>query len=144
MNIEETHQIIFAYLVANHPFLNHTHNTALIYGGVSYRIEPDDAFYYQDNILLVEYENNKRPVESISKYYWLFKNTNWLEAGLKIKLLLTINKGRINAIRTETIKILGDELTEKYPSKFNFCFIEYNALNEETLISELENLTINE
>ncbi|CAN5702674.1 hypothetical protein BH20ACI4_BH20ACI4_10710 [soil metagenome] len=144
MDIEETQQIILTYLEANHPFLNHTRDIALTYGNIPYQIRPDEAFYYQDNILLVENENNKRPVESISKYFWLFKNTNWLVTGLRIKLLLTINKEGINAIRTETIQILGNELTEKYPSEFDFCFIEFNDLNEETLISKLEILTTNE
>ena len=144
MDIEETQQIIFAYLEVNHPFLKHRRDRTLVYEGNSYRIRPDDAFYYQDNILLVEYENNARPVESISKYYWLFENTNWLKEALKIKLLLTINIENINTIRTETIQILGNELKAKYPLKFDFCFIEYNALNEETLVASLENLTNNE
>jgi hypothetical protein len=143
MNIEDTQKIILSYLETNGPFLYHRRNKTLIYENNPYRIRPDDAFYYQDNILLVEYENNKRPVESISKYYWLFKNTNWLEEALKINLLLTINRENINTIRTETIQILGDELKAKCPLKFDFCFINYNDLNEETLIAHLQRMIIN-
>lgn len=142
MDIEETRDIILAYLAANHPFIGAPrHNRRLINGDKHYQIRPDDAFLYEDNILLVEYENNDRPVESISKYYWLFENTKWLEeADLKIKLLLTINTPGINAIRRQTIPILGEKLKKEYPQMFDFCFIDFNELNEENLIFQLENL----
>lgn len=54
MNIEETRAIILAYLETNHPFFNHTQNTALTFNGNRYRIRPDDTFYYQNNALVIE------------------------------------------------------------------------------------------
>jgi hypothetical protein len=63
-----------------------------------------------------------------------------LQAGLRIKLLLTINRHGINQIRTESIQILGDKLSNEYPKKFDFCLIDFPELNEENLIFQLENL----
>ena len=144
MNIHDTRKIILSYFETNCLFSQHTHGKILSFNGKTYQIRPDDAFYYPDNILVIEYENNLRPVESISKYLWLFKKSNWVREALKINLLLTINNQRIEKdykIRTESIQILGDELKRQYPLMFNFCFINYSNLNEEKLIKELHRIT---
>ncbi len=113
--------------------------------GRNYRIMPDDAFYHSDRVLLFEYENNKRPVESISKYFWLFNNTEWLKENIKIKLLLTINNQEVEAeyaIRTESIQILGKKLNQEYPNNFDFHFLNYSELTEENLLAKLAEMTI--
>ncbi len=108
-----------------------------------YRIMPDDAFYYPNRVLLFEYENNARPVESISKYFWLLKNTDWLKENIKIKLLLAINKEKLgkDEIRTQSIQIWGNLLNQLFPNDFDFHFLNFDELNEENLLAELERMT---
>ncbi len=143
MTEKETRQIIIPYFEANKNFEHHKKGCMLRLNGNSYQIKPDDAFYYADKVLLFEYENNKRPVESISKYFWLFENTNWLTNNIKIKLLLTINKEKLgkDGIRTQSIKILGNILSQLYQDKFDFHFLNYDELTEENLLAELETMT---
>jgi hypothetical protein len=143
MTIKETRQIIIPYFETNQNFEDHEHkkDCMLRFNGNGYQIRPDDAFYYTDKVLLFEYENNDRPVESISKYFWLFKNTNWLTNNIKIKLLLTINSPGINEIRIQSIPILGNILSQQNPNNFDFHFLNYSQLTEENLLVELEKMT---
>lgn len=144
MTIEETENFITSHFQALSTSKQclHKSNCALRFNNFSYQIRPDDAFYYSDQILLFEYENTQRPVESISKYFWLFEKTDWLEQDVKIKLLFTINRQNVNTIRTQSIEILGRLLNEKYPNKFDFYFLQYRELNKESLLAELEKMTV--
>src|SRR3954469_1038865 len=110
MTIEETRQIIIPSFEIRQDFKCHKKGCMLRFNSNNYRIMPDDAFYYPDKVLLFEYEKNKRPVESISKYFWLLKETPWLEENVKIKLLITINNKKLgnDRIRTKSTKILGN------------------------------------
>lgn len=141
MTIEETRQII-PYFTDKQGFLSHRHNRQLSINGNGYQIRPDDAFYYHNKVLLFEYENTKRPVESISKYFWLLKRDEWLGQNIRIKLLLTINNERTNEIRTQTIQILGELLNQQYPNSFDFHFLDYGELTEENLLAELEKISM--
>jgi len=47
--------------------LAHKDNQVLKIGAKNYRIIPDDVFIEGAFLYIVEYENTKRPVESISK-----------------------------------------------------------------------------
>jgi hypothetical protein len=142
MTIQETREVILLYFENNQNFLNNRTNHKLQFNNNGYRIRPDDAFYFPDQVLLFEYENNKRPVESISKYFWLLKETAWLNENVKIKLLLTINNETVgnNEIRVQSIKILGNILNQQYPNNFDFHFLNYNELTEENLLAELEKM----
>lgn len=143
MNLDTTRKIILSYIQAKCLFYHHTQNQILSFNGKTYRVRPDEAFYFSDNILLIEYENNLRPVESISKYFWLFEKTNWIKEAVKINLLLTINNQKIETnykIRIETIQILGNELKRQYTSMFNFCLISYSDLNESKIITQLQKI----
>jgi hypothetical protein len=142
MTIEETREIITAYLNDLHDYLSHTIETRLEINGNNYRIEPDDAFYYPDRVLIFEYENNKRPVESISKYFWLLKRTNWLNENKKIKLLITINNNRPNEIRNDSVEILGNLLNHLYPNNFEFQFLNNIELTEENLLEKIGKMLI--
>lgn len=142
MTIEETRQIIISYFEVNHEFLEHRKDCCLRGHDRHYQIRPDDAFYYSDKVLLFEYENTKRPVESISKYFWLLKATNWLIEAKKIELLITINNQKINQIRTESVQILGEELNKQYPNDFVFHFLNYGELTEQNLLAKLEEMTV--
>ncbi len=122
----------------------HTDNKKLLNNGHSFQIKPDDAFYFSDKVIILEYENNLRPVESISKYFWLFEKTEWLNEKLKISLLLTINNRRLAEdykIRTESIQILGAELQKKYPFLFDFHFLNFADLNQYRIFNELIKMT---
>jgi hypothetical protein len=144
MTIEETRKIVLSFFENDRKALIHNYDKKLIFNGHSFQIRPDDAFYFPNKVIIVEYENNLRPVESISKYFWLFTKTEWRKEKLKIYLLLTINNSRLEnnyKIRTESIQILGDELKKQYPDLFDFSFLNYSDLNKDKLVSELTKMT---
>ena len=144
MTIDKTRQIILSYFDNNKRFLVHNYDKKLISNGNTFQIRPDDAFYFNDKVIIIEYENNLRPVESISKYFWLFTKTEWLKENLRIILLLTVNNSRVEKnykIRTESIQILGHELKKQYPKLFDFYFINYSDLKKEKLVGELTKMT---
>ena len=84
---------------------------------------PDEAFYFEDKVILVEFESNKRMVESISKYWWLFRNTDWLKNKIKLELHFVILKSHDDQIREESVQILGNELA-KQEANFKFHYHE--------------------
>lgn len=140
MTIEETRQIVLSFFENDKKLLVHNYDKTLITKGHTFQIRPDDAFYFHNKVIIVEYENNLRPVESISKYFWLFTRTEWLKENLKIRLLLTINNSRVEKdykIRTESIQILGTELKKQYPNLFDFYFLNYADLNKDKIVSVL-------
>jgi len=144
MTIEETRKIVLSFFENERTYLLHNYDKELISNGHSFQIRPDDAFYFPSKLIIVEYENNLRPVESISKYFWLFKKTEWLKEKLKIYLLLTINNSRVEnnyKLRTESIQILGNDLKKQYPSLFDFYFLNHSELNKDKLISALTKMT---
>lgn len=144
MTIEETRQIVLSFFEKNRNVLVHTDDKKLFHNGHSFQIRPDDAFYFSDKVIIVEYENNLRPVESISKYFWLFEKTEWLNEKLKICLLLTINNRRLAEdykIRTESIQILGAELQKQYSVLFSFHFLNFTDLNQDRIFNELIKMT---
>ena len=141
MTIEETREVIIPYFEERQGFLDYKHNEQLLINNNGYRIRPDDAFYYPDKVLLFEYENNARPVESISKYYWLLENTNWLKENIRIQFLITVNNANLNNIRSESIQILGEGLNQQYPNNFDFHFLNYAELTEENILAELNKMT---
>lgn len=121
-------------------FNRHTYDKILEVGGVKFKIRPDDTFYLDDQVIIVEYERTRRPVESITKYFWLLKNTEWLSLGIPIKLLFVIASPELKAsnIRLETIVLLGDMLKEEYPQEFSFSFLYYPELSEQRIQTELK------
>ncbi len=139
MTKEETQKIILKYFRDFKP----KSGCELRFNKNKYRIKPDDAFYLSDKILLFEYENNKRPVESISKYFWLLNELDWLNENIKIKLLITINNEKLgnDKIRTQSILILGKLLKQIKSDYFDFHFLNFGELSEEALLAELEDMT---
>ena len=87
MTITECENIIIPYFKNNFMDYEHSHGKKLIVNGSNYRIRPDDRFRNNHQMIIVEYENTKRQVESISKYWWLRKNTSWIDESIVIKLL---------------------------------------------------------
>lgn len=113
--------------------LVHKDNQVLKIGAKNYRIIPDDVFIEGAFLYIVEYENTKRPVESISKYWWLFQNTDWLANNLSIKLLFIGLNEAHDGIRGASVQILGRELSNKYPKRFSFFYIPWNGVSEHSL-----------
>ncbi|MDM1050357.1 MULTISPECIES: hypothetical protein [Sphingobacterium] len=95
MTINETKKIVSSYFEKNTTCIECKSDKKLIVNSNKYRIRPDDAFYFANKVFIMEYENNLRPVESISKYFWLFRQTDWLKENIKILMLLTINNSKV-------------------------------------------------
>ncbi|MCH7838013.1 MAG: hypothetical protein IIC26_05830 [Chloroflexi bacterium] len=89
--------------------------------GKAFRVMPDEHFVFPHGHLLVEYERNKRPVESISKYWWLQHKSNWLERGQRFALVLLVDS-RVIESRAEAAELLGFELEKRYPETFAFFY----------------------
>ncbi len=123
-------------------FNEHTYDKSLKINGQNFRIRPDDTFYIDNEVIIVEYERTKRPVESITKYFWLFNNTDWLEYNRSIKLFFIIATDELkqNNIRVETVILLGNLLEKEYPNNFKFRFLHYHELEERRIKTELKAL----
>src|SRR5436853_3685197 len=91
-------------------YLKHLQRTSLIWEGKNYRIKPGEAFYFKDKVLLVEFESNRRLVESISTFWWLFKETDWPNNEIGLELHFVILKSHFDEIRERSVQILGEEL----------------------------------
>jgi len=144
MTINDTKQIVALYFEEK-DHISHKWDKKLVINERKYRIRPDDAYYFANKVIIVEYENNLRPVESISKYLWLFKRTNWLNENVKISLLITINKKKTEsnyAIRIESIRELGNMLKELYPNHFDFILLNYSELDNGSINKSLNLLMV--
>ena len=122
-------------------FEKHLDDKQLWVNGKSYRIKPDDAYYFlNQTIYLIEYEYNKCPVESISKFWWLFKETDIFDQVSKIKLLLITTNEKTGEIRNRSIEILGEELEDQYPDKFEFYFIPDDLVTSNVIARTVGNM----
>jgi len=98
--------------------------------GMEFRIKPDENFEFPQGHLLIEYEQTKRPVESIAKYWWLFYQTHWPHLKKKIVLILILINSEVNQIRSESVDLLGKELEKRFPEIFKFFFIPPDAISK--------------
>jgi hypothetical protein len=104
--------------------------------GKEFCIKPDENFEFPQGHLLIEYEKTKRPVESISKYWWLFYKKKWLRVRRRILLVFILLNPQQDQIRSESVKILGEELEKRFPELFKFFFIAPDAIGR----SQIENV----
>ena len=141
MTIKECENIIKMHFENSFDGFEHLHNKKLIVNNSNYRIIPDDRFYSDKEMILIEYENTKRPVESISKYWWLFINTKWLNEKIRIKLFIIGLNDNHKGIRDESIEILGLELKLKFPESFDFYYIPWNIVSKNEIIKTLNKIT---
>ena len=144
MEIIECENIVLMYFEDHFKNYEHSNNKELKINNSKYRIKPDDIFYFKDSneIILIEYENTKRPIESISKYWWLLERTNWLNEEIKIQLLILGLYNKLNEIRNESIQILGSELKYKYSKDFDFFYIPWKNVSELEIIKKLDKMTM--
>ena len=138
-------QTIVRELVSSANPLSHRARSVLAADGESFRIMPDEDFRFRRGHLLVEYESNKRPVESVSKYWWLFQETKWPKVRRRVEVVFLLLKDHENQIRPESIVLLGRELQGRYPSLFRFSFIPPSGLKRarirEVLTAAIARLT---
>lgn len=140
MTIAETRTVVNSYFDSS-MYIEYRCNKELIANDRKYRIRPDDAFYFTNKAFIMEYENNLRPVESISKYFWLFRQTDWLKENIKILMLITINNSTVekeHRIRVESVRELGMVLKQLYPNNFDFILLNYSELNSTNIIQSLD------
>lgn len=140
MKLKECKDIVHAFLNKHNICVKLIEDKQLVYKHNHYHIRPDEAFLYNNNVIIIEYESTPRPVESISKYWWLLKNTNWLENKTKIKYCIFVLEDHNQNIRRETVIILGEELETKYQEYFEFNYLLPEKICSENIIEKLKNL----
>ena len=130
MNLESCCALVRAEVEASVRFVTHHVQRNLVVDKVDFRIRPDETFEVSKGFLLLEYERTRRPVESVSKYWWLFYGTDWLNSRKRISLVLFLLESK-DLIRRETVVILGRELQRRFPQLFSFSFVSPEATPEE-------------
>lgn len=140
MDLTECKDIVRAFFKEHKISDKLKENKQLFYNNKSYFIRPDEAFLYKDHVIIIEYESTKRPVESISKYWWLFKVKKWNKQRIKIKYCIFIIKDHGEKIRSKTVIILGKALARKYPNLFEFNYLLPKKICKENIIEKLKNL----
>ena len=140
MDIIECKNIIRNYFNNKGDYQEHQDNQQLMLNGKKYRIQPDDTYIFEDRVVAIEYEKNKRPVESISKYWWLFYKTDWESNNIKMNYFILIIRHDLNEIREESIIILGDKLQKDKKDKFSFFYLSATELSEKNIKNILNQL----
>lgn len=82
---------------------------------------------------MLEYEAKVLPVESMTKYCWLFEDTDILDHVSMIKFLIITTNEKIDEIRNRSIEIIGEDLEYKYFKRFEFNFIPHDALTTKVI-----------
>ncbi|MDR2017326.1 MAG: hypothetical protein LBQ00_00295 [Syntrophobacterales bacterium] len=120
MRVLQCKQVVQSFFAEIGGYEGHTESRALRYNNRTYHIRPDDAYIFPDRIVCVEYEALKKPVESIGKYWWLFRRTDWLDEALEMHCFLFILNKKTGQVQGESSVILGEELSRVYPDAFHF------------------------
>jgi hypothetical protein len=144
MKLDLCKSIVQTFIEQLGGFGKHLSNKQLVVRDMRFRIKPDDAYIYNDRVLIIEYENTKRPVESISKYWWLFEKNQWKSLQVKMCYCIFLLGRDSNEIRRESILILGRELSAKYPDLFFFYCLDQHEISETTIITFLEKVFYNQ
>ncbi len=137
MELIECRKIIKKYYMQH--LKNILFNKQLILKNVKYSIRPDEYFVFENKITVIEYEKTKRPVESISKYWWLLHKTDWLINNMEMSLIFISLNPKTNKIRKESILLLGKELEAKFINNFHFYFVDSIQLKQIPLNKLLPN-----
>lgn len=140
MDIPTCQSIVQSFFSQAAPKYKHVSEQNLVLDGQSYPVRPDDTYYLADTVIAIEYEDTKRPVESITKYWWLLMNTNWLSHNKKLKCAIFPLRTDFVKSRIEVIPILGSELANKYPDSFEFGLLMPADLNEASIQALLAQL----
>jgi hypothetical protein len=116
----------------------HIDNAQLIMDNQRFRIQPDDTYIFNNKVIVVEYEDTKRPVESVSKYWWLFEKSPWKSLNVKMDCFVFLLRDDLNEIRAESVAILGKELVTKYPTLFTFRCLMPAEITDNTIKTCIE------
>ena len=128
MRVLACKQIVQAFFSEAGGYEEHTESRVLRRQERSYVIRPDDAYFFPDRVICIEYEAMKRPVESIGKYWWLLKKTGWLEEAVELYCFLFVLNRKTGRIPEESCLVLGNELSRMHPDSFFFnCLLPEEA-----------------
>lgn len=120
MRVLQCKQTVQSFFEEIGGYESHTESRILRCDNRSYNIRPDDAYIFPDRIICVEYEALKKPVESIGKYWWLFKRTDWPDEALEMYCFLFVLNRKTGQVPGESCRVLGEELSRLYPDSFHF------------------------
>ena len=141
MNLEDCETIVRAFYKQRNIAHVVESGAMLRQNGNPYHIEPDETYLDGNSVYVIEYEYGpKRPVESITKYWWLLHRTRWLEEGVKLKCALFLLSSKPGPLRLDTCALLGDELALKHPAAFEFACLMPSEVSEQSLNSTLKSL----
>lgn len=137
MDLPICQSIVQSFFLQHAPTARHSTEQNLTLNGRTYPVRPDDTYALSNALITIEYENAKRPVESITKYWWLLAATDWLTHGIALKcIFLPLGTDFVRS-RIEVIPILGHELVAKYPGAFEFFFLMPDQLTTASIHSVL-------
>jgi hypothetical protein len=133
MDIATCQSIVQTFFQQHLPSAEHMSEKELKVDGTNGHIIPDDTYEVSDCIIAIEYENTKRPVESITKYWWLLTCTNWLTHAKMLKVVLLPLRPDFVRSRIEVIPILGNQLAAMYPQYFQFYYLSPERMQSDNI-----------
>lgn len=144
MELQDYKRIVHDFFSTAHP-LEHRDDRPFTFRGTRYYFRPDDTYIFPEYIIVIEYEAGDRPVESITKYWWLLSNPKWHEHNIKLKCLFLATRDlsshrKYTRHRIEIVPILGDELVAKFPNAFEFYFMPAEKITEVSIHRILKQL----
>lgn len=119
MDLKSCEEIVHEYMGKRRP-ISHQCRSQLQADGRKFRVKPDEQFLLKRGHLLVEYEGTRRPVESVSKYWWLLYATDWRKTRQRVGLVVLLLDDSVNEIRVQSIELLGEKLHRALPRTFGF------------------------
>ena len=140
MRVLRCRQLVQSFFAEIGGYISHTESRILRNNNRSYNIRPDDAYIFPDRIVCVEYEALKKPVESIGKYWWLFKRTEWLEEALEMDCFLFVLNRKTGRVPGESSIVLGEELSRLYPGSFRFKCLLPEEVSEKRILHLLDGI----
>jgi len=140
MRVLQCRQLVQSFFNDLGGYTGHTESRVLRCNNRSYNIRPDDAYIFPDRIVCVEYEALKKPVESIGKYWWLFKRTEWLDEALEMHCFLFVLNRKTGQVPGESSIVLGEELSRLYPDSFHFKCLLPGEASEKRILRLLDGI----
>lgn len=140
MRVLQCKQLVQSFFAEVGGYESHTESRVLRCRDRSYTIRPDDAYIFPDRIVCVEYEALKKPVESIGKYWWLFRRTEWLDEAMEMYCFLFVLNRRTGQVPGESSVVLGEELSRLYPNSFHFGCLLPGDISEKRIRGLLDGI----
>lgn len=132
MDLKTCERIVHEVVEKRRP-ISHQCRSQLQVGDKKFRVQPDEQFLFKRGQLLVEYERTRRPVESVSKYWWLLYATDWRKTKQRVALVVLLLDDSVNEIRVETIELLGEKLHRTLPRTFGFWSVRPSKIGRSVI-----------